>query len=77
MKVFVQIIDTITGIYQTGMIDENVVKGKEIENALLHFGVHEREMTWLNTCNVNNVCTKFGQIEGTSKIVNTIIITHL
>ena len=26
MKVFVQVIDTRTGVYQTGMIEENVIR---------------------------------------------------
>ena len=34
MKVFIQVIDMIRGISQYGMIEEPVVKGKEIDNAL-------------------------------------------
>lgn len=40
MKVYVQIVDCRTGIYQCGMIDEPVMEGKEIENALAHFGIN-------------------------------------
>ena len=46
MRVFVQIVDTKSGISQTGMIEEPVVKGQEIQNAIKHFGVIYGEVTW-------------------------------
>ena len=36
MKVFVQIVDTKTGKYEHIMIDEPVVKGHEVSNAVSH-----------------------------------------
>ena len=57
MKVFVQVIDTRTGVYQTGMIEENVIEGKEIENALLHFGVSDIKWKPVNQIeNASNGC---------------------
>lgn len=46
MRVYVQVIDTFTGIYQTGMIDEKVQEGHEVENALGHFGVRYGDVEW-------------------------------
>lgn len=66
MKVFVQVIDTRTAVYQTGMIDEPVVKDKEINNALAHFGVRYGDVNWKN----NN----YGEVEGTSKVVSVVAI---
>lgn len=69
MKVFVQVIDMIKGISQYGMIEEPVVKGKEIDNALAHFGVSYGSVNWLYKDKV-----KYGEIEGTSKIVTVVTI---
>lgn len=69
MKVFVEVIDTISAIYQFGMIEEPVVKGKEIDNALAHFGVSYGSVNWLYKDKV-----KYGEIEGTSKIVTVVTI---
>ena len=46
MKVYIQIVNTLNGILQTGMIEESVVKGHEIQNALKHFGTVYGEITW-------------------------------
>ena len=59
MKVYVQIVDKSTGIYQTGGIEEPVASGKEIENALLHFGVSYGSVIWENP--------NYGKVDGTSK----------
>ena len=64
MKVFLQIIDTRTGIYQTGMIDEPIIKGKEVENALSHFGISYGHIKWINE--------NFGEVEGTSKVITIV-----
>ena len=48
MKIYVQVVDTKTGIYQTGMVDEPVIKGSEIDNALRHFGVLYGEVEWVS-----------------------------
>ena len=69
MKVFVQVIDMIKGISQHGMIEEPVVKGKEIDNALAHFGVSYGSVNWLYKDKV-----KYGEIEGTSNIVTVVTI---
>ena len=69
MKIFVQVVDIRTGIYQSGMIDEPVVKGKEIENALLHFGVSYGNVSWL----LNEPDIKSGRVNDTTKLVNVII----
>jgi len=73
MKVFVQVIDTRTGIYQTGMIDEpSIMEGKEIENALLHFGVSD--IKWKPISQIENSNNYFGEAKGTTKIVSVITI---
>lgn len=69
MRVYIQIVDKTTGIYQTGMIDEPVIKGKEIENALLHFGVTYGHVLWHDTSDSH----KFGEIENTNKVVCVIL----
>lgn len=84
MKIFVQIVDTHTGIYQAGMIEEPVMKGMEISNALKHFGVFENEIYWYYESNrfgmddssekYKNTTSKFGKIEGTTKVVSVIQI---
>ena len=76
MKVFVQIVDTIKGLHQTGMIDEPVIKGAEIDNALKHFGVIYGEITWnsnfINIDVVNNPQLLTGYVEGANKVINII-----
>lgn len=69
MRVYLQVIDKITGIYQTGMINEPVVKGKEVENALKHFGVSYGTIEWEH----QSETFKYGKIEGTSKIISIVI----
>ena len=72
MKVFVQVIDTRTGVYQTGMIEENVIKGKEIENALLHFGVSD--VKWKPVNQIENANNYFGEVTNTTKVVSVITL---
>lgn len=72
MKVFVQVIDTRTGVYQTGMIEENVIKGKEIENALLHFGVSD--IKWKPANQIENANNYFGEVTNTTKVVSAITL---
>lgn len=71
MKVYVQVVDTKTGVYQTGMIDEPVMKGLEVQNALKHFGVNNSEVTW-KYCDSLHI--QYGYIDGTSKVITVIII---
>ena len=68
-QVFIQIIDMINGISQYGKIEEPIVKGKEIDNALAHFGVSYGNVNWLYKDKV-----WYGEIEGTSKIVTVVTI---
>lgn len=69
MKVFVQVIDVINGISQYGKIEEPAMKGKEIENAIAHFGVSYGNVNWLYKDKV-----WYGEIEGTSKIVTVVTV---
>lgn len=75
MKVYIQVIDTTTGVYQTGMINEPVIDGKEIENALLHFGVSYAHIEWHSKNNIANVGNSFGEVEGTSKVVTVVTLS--
>lgn len=68
-KVYIQIIDSNTGIYQTAGIQEPVSSSKEIENALLYFGIKEREVTWECISDYG----KIGKLEGTSKVISVIV----
>ena len=77
MKVYIQVIDTRTGVYQTGMIDEPTMKVQEIVNALAHFGVSYGSVTWdvkhdidFVQDNVYSVMT--GTVDGTTKVVSVI-----
>jgi len=77
MKIFIQVIDTRTGIYQTGMIDEPAMKGQEIGNALAHFGVSYGSITWDMHNDISfpaepsyNVMS--GRVDGTTKIVSVV-----
>ena len=76
MKVFIQIIDTNTGISQYGMIEEPVIKGQEIQNALKHFGIIYGEVTWnsdfINNDVANSPRLLTGYVEGSNKVVNVI-----
>ena len=77
-KVYVQIVNTLTGISQNGMIEEPVKENLEVENALKHFGVIYGEVTWnSNFTNVNianNPRLLSGYVEGTGKIVNVVVL---
>lgn len=70
MRVFVEVIDTRSGISQNGMIEESVQKGFDIANALGHFGVNITTVDW----DVNNECHKYGKIRDTTKVVSVITI---
>ena len=75
-KVYVQVVDSLTGISQNGTIEEPVKENHEIENALKHFGVIYGEVTWnINFTNVNIVNSPrllLGYVEGTGKIINVV-----
>lgn len=72
MKVYLQIVDAKTGIYQTGMIDEPVRKGYEIKNAIEHFGSSEIE--WQPDSKIGDITIKSGRIKDTSKVVAVICL---
>jgi len=78
MKVFVQIVNTLNGISQTGMIEEPVVKGQEIENAIKHFGVIYGEVIWnsdfINEDVANHPRLLTGYVEGANKVINIITL---
>jgi hypothetical protein len=74
MKIYIQIVDTNTGIYQTGMIEEPVMHGKEIENALMHFGVSYAHIKWHSKNQLLNIGNNFGEVEGTSKVVSIVTL---
>ena len=67
-KIYVQIVDTLKGIQQTGSIEEPVVKGAEIQNALKHFGINYGEVDWDFSDNVR----KSGKVSGTYIYINVI-----
>ena len=78
MKVYIQIVNTLNGILQTGMIEESVVKGHEIQNALKHFGTVYGEITWnsdfTNEDVANHPRLLTGCVDGTNKIINIIAL---
>lgn len=78
MKLFVQVVDTLTGISQNGMIEEPVKNGFEIQNALKHFGISEQDVEWL--CpeegfseDINGDILS-GRVEGTYKLLSIICV---
>ena len=77
-RVYVQIVNTLNGISQTGMIEEPVVKGQEIQNALKHFGVIYGEITWnsnfINIDVANNPQLLTGYVDGSNKIINVVVL---
>ena len=77
-KIYVQIVNTLTGISQNGMIEEPVKENLEVENALKHFGVIYGEIIWnsnfVNSDVVNNPRLLTGYIEGGNKVINVITL---
>ena len=75
-RIYVQIVDSLTGILQTGMIEEPVKENHEIENAIKHFGVIYGEVTWnsnfIHNSVANNPRLLTGYVEGANKIINVI-----
>lgn len=78
MKVYVQIVDSLTGISQNGMIEEPVKENFEVENAIKHFGIVYGEVTWNSNFIHNNVANNprllTGYVEGANKIVNVVVL---
>lgn len=69
-KIFVQIVDTKSGISQHGMIEEPIQKGFEVANAIGHFGVNINEVDWENCSDLH----MFGKIKDTTKVLSIITI---
>ena len=76
MKIYIQIVDSRNGIYQTAGIEEPVLNGKEIENALAYFGLRYGDIDWINSADESIekkiVTLKSGKITGTTKVINLI-----
>ena len=72
MKVFVQIVDTRTEIYQCGGIEEPVQKGQEVANALGHFGIRIGDVEWQYRADDKMV----GAVRDTTKVVSVICCSH-
>ena len=77
-KVYVQIVDTLTGISQNGMIEEPIKEDFEIENAIRHFGVIYGEVTW-NSDFINEDVANYprlltGCVDGANKVINVIVL---
>lgn len=73
-KVYVMVVDALTGISQNGMIEEPVKEGLEISNALAHFGVNYGLVDWSKTY-VDNVKMMSGIVSDTKKAVTVIAIS--
>lgn len=73
MKVYIQTVDTLTGIHQSGLINEPVQTGKEVENALLHFT--SDNIDWLMEGSNNTITYKIGLVRNTQKYVQIICIS--
>lgn len=75
MKVFVQIVDTKTGKYEHAMIDEPVVKGQEVSNALSHLigkALIEWNSDFIHKDLVNTPRLMTGIICDTNKVLNIV-----
>lgn len=71
MKVFVQIVDTKSGIFQTGMIEEPVQKGMEVLNAINHFiKVNNSDIEW----EYSTPTFRCGRVKETTKVISIICI---
>ena len=72
MKINVQVVDTKTGILQSGMIEESTKSGFEIQNALAHFGVLPSEIDWTFNKEYTNFFVRYGEVPNTTKVVNIV-----
>lgn len=70
MKVTVMIVDTISGIYQSGQIDEPVKDDNAVANALAHFGVSFGSIVWDHKTETMGI----GTVTGTTKAVSYVRI---
>ena len=72
MKVYTTIVDTNSGQYQFGMIDEPVKEGLEILNAIKHFGIND--VFWINKSEEDNFSFRIGVVTETTKVVSVICV---
>jgi len=70
MKIFIQTVNVLNGVHQSGMIDEPVKKGTEIANALSHFGLRYGDVTWETTKDNYRV----GTVDNAQRIVSVITL---
>ena len=69
MKIYVQIIDDKTNVYQQATIDEPVSNNFKVANALEHLGVKESWVNWDVNVNILNNCFMCGRVKDTTKVV--------
>ena len=78
MKVYVQVVNTRSCIFQAGVIEEPAKKGFEIANAIGHFGVNINSVEWssnfVNQDLKNTPRLMTGIVTGTDVIVNVVAI---
>lgn len=75
MKVFVQVINVKDGVYQQGMIDEPVVKGHEVSNAISHLigkVLIEWNSDFIHEDLVNTPRLLTGTVCDTNKVLNVV-----
>lgn len=75
MKVFVQIVDTKTGKYEHAMIDEPVIKGHEVNNAVSHLigkALIEWNSDFIYEDVVNTPRLLTGTVCDTNKVLNVV-----
>jgi len=68
MRVYIQIVDKYTGIYQCGVIDEPAQD--PVENAIKHFNVGD--VKFQTSVNLPDYSSYIGEIIGTSKVITII-----
>ena len=72
MKVAVQVIDTFSGMYQHGVIDELAVPSQVLDNALSHFGILKGEYTLDKVSGEGEITRYTGTVDGTTKVFSAI-----
>ena len=71
MKVYIQVVDTRSYIYQCGMIDEPVQGFNNcISNALIHFGINPNDIELEQNDNKHY----YGKVKETTKVVSIITV---
>lgn len=74
MNIKIQVIDTHTGIYSYGSINEpNIKKGLEIDHALKTFGIDYGNVDWRDDIILLSSTIMIGLVKETTKIAIIII----